>query len=213
MRNDLLSRLRDYSSNPGYSHNDYADTMREAAGEIKRLQSRVAELEGAMKAQDIMIEQQMQRVGIHAIYGCDNVEIMADRIDELERATDLAILINNDHVAEIECLEAAQAGIARAALERAAQKAERCYVKDAFRFELGKEAAAAIRSLDPASIVPAQRSGWISVKDDIPDSGAHLTFEITGDFDIMTANAIYENQHYVTHYMPLPPAPTQEKEK
>lgn len=33
---DISKRLREYASNPGYSHNDYADTMRAAAEEIER---------------------------------------------------------------------------------------------------------------------------------------------------------------------------------
>jgi hypothetical protein len=33
---DISERLREYAANPGYSHNDYADTMRAAAEEIER---------------------------------------------------------------------------------------------------------------------------------------------------------------------------------
>jgi len=33
---DISTRLLEYASNPGYSHNDYADTMRAAAEEIER---------------------------------------------------------------------------------------------------------------------------------------------------------------------------------
>jgi len=33
---DISARLREYASNPGYSHNDYADTMRIAADECER---------------------------------------------------------------------------------------------------------------------------------------------------------------------------------
>jgi hypothetical protein len=33
---DISQRLREYAGNPGYSHNDYADTMRQAAEEIER---------------------------------------------------------------------------------------------------------------------------------------------------------------------------------
>lgn len=33
---DISQRLREYASNPGYSHSDYADTMRAAAEEIER---------------------------------------------------------------------------------------------------------------------------------------------------------------------------------
>jgi hypothetical protein len=33
---DLSKQLREYAKNPGYSHNDYADTMRQAADEIER---------------------------------------------------------------------------------------------------------------------------------------------------------------------------------
>lgn len=35
-RTDISARLREYASNPGYSHNDYADTMHAAAYEIER---------------------------------------------------------------------------------------------------------------------------------------------------------------------------------
>lgn len=33
---DLIGRLREYADNPGYSHNDYADTMRQAAEVLAR---------------------------------------------------------------------------------------------------------------------------------------------------------------------------------
>lgn len=34
--NDISKQLREYAANPGYSHNDYADTMLAAAAEIER---------------------------------------------------------------------------------------------------------------------------------------------------------------------------------
>jgi hypothetical protein len=37
---DVVHQLREYASNPGYSHNDYADTMRQAANCIELLRAR-----------------------------------------------------------------------------------------------------------------------------------------------------------------------------
>lgn len=37
---DVVTDLREYASNPGYSHGDYADTMRRAANAIEMLRTR-----------------------------------------------------------------------------------------------------------------------------------------------------------------------------
>lgn len=74
----------------------------------------------------------------------------------------------------------AEAGIRSAALEEAACIAETCYMKDAFRFELGTEAATQIRALKNISVpakvqgaAPTENSAW-QLMDAAPQDGTEI---------------------------------------
>lgn len=47
MSQDIKEQLREYADDNGYSHNDYADSMREAADHIEALERQLAELRKA----------------------------------------------------------------------------------------------------------------------------------------------------------------------
>lgn len=53
---DLVIRLREYADEPGYSHNDYADTMKEAADEIERKLGTLVQPATAPVANDVCAE-------------------------------------------------------------------------------------------------------------------------------------------------------------
>lgn len=61
---DISAQLREYAGNPGYSHNDYADTMRQAADEIERYYGGMLARKKSAKKSDARAAAPAQPVGL-----------------------------------------------------------------------------------------------------------------------------------------------------
>jgi hypothetical protein len=80
---ELSKELREYASNPGYSHQDYADVMENAADEIERLRTAVSPQVGVAKAGGCRIKQDSR--GNYTAPVAQALPVAAEMLKDAER--------------------------------------------------------------------------------------------------------------------------------